>query len=595
MKERESVDTHTSELYPHLKDAVIMMVDDEPVLMDVLQVFLEEDGYSNFIQVEDSRQALGTLRRERPDILLLDLKMPHIDGFEILEAVRGGDCMARIPIIVLTSSSDAQTKLKALELGATDFLAKPVDASELALRLRNTLTVKAYQDQLTYYDTLTHLPNRTLYLDRLQQLLPQARTDRSRLAVLHIGLDRFKQINDSLGPTVGDEVLKHLAAEMLSCLRGQDIVARTGTRDLWRQLARLSGDEFSILLPINGDSDAAAFVAQCIQETIADKIEVSGNEIYLSASIGIAIYPEDGEEADRLIKNAGAAIASAKQQGRGKYEFYSREISVSSQRRMSIEAQLRRAIEKEEFVLHYQPKLETRARTVKGCEALIRWHRTGEGLTLPGEFIPIAEECGLIEPIGEWVIQEACRQQVAWKSQGVGDFGVSVNVAGSQFRGDSLSSFICSTLKSVAIDPQRLTLEITESMLMGDVESLIRKLHQIRSYGPKFSIDDFGTGYSSLSYLKRFPIDELKIDRSFILELPAARDDCAIVRAIIAMAHSLDITVVAEGVENTGQLDYLKSLQCDLIQGFYFSTALPADEFARYVLGSRHRVTRLIS
>jgi len=583
----ETLDPHIDELYSQLKDAVIMMVDDEPLLMEVLQAFLEEEGYHNFIKVEDSRKAIDMLQSERPDILLLDLKMPHVDGFQILEAVRGGEDIDRMPIIVLTSSTDAETKLRALELGATDFLAKPVDASEMVLRLRNTLTVKAYQDQLTYYDSLTHLPNRKLFIDRLEWLLKKARRESGRVAVLDIGLDRFKQINDSLGPAVGDEVLKQVASRMLASVRETDVLTRVGARDLWRQLARLSGDEFSILLPGVKPANSAAFVARRIQEAIAEKIVVADNEIYLSASVGIAIYPEDGMEADRLIKNAGAATAFAKQQGRENCEFYSKEINAHSRRRLSIEAELRRALAEDQFVLHYQPKLDAQSGVVKGCESLLRWRREDDSLMMPGDFIPVAEECGLIVPMGEWVIREACRQQVAWSAGAVGDLVVSVNVAGPQFHKDSLSAFIRSTLDSVAMDPKRLTLEITESMLMGDADGLIRKLHKIRSYGPTFSIDDFGTGYSSLSYLKRFPIDELKIDRSFIIEVPAARDDGAIVRAIIAMAHSLDLTVVAEGVEHVGQLEYLKSLQCDLIQGFYFSRPLPADEFANYVVTSR--------
>lgn len=583
---KKEIDLHIDELYAHLKDAVIMMVDDEPLLMDVLQAFLEEDGYHNFIKVEDSRKAMDVLHSERPDIMLLDLKMPHVDGFEILEEVRGSQDGERIPVIVLTSSTDAETKLRALELGATDFLAKPVDASEMVLRLRNTLTVKAYQDQLTYYDALTHLPNRKLFMDRLEWLLRKARRERSRVAVLDIGLDRFKQINDSLGPAVGDEVLKQVASRMLSSVRETDVLARVGSRDIWRQLSRLSGDEFSLVLSGLQPASSSAYVAKRIQDAISEKMVVNGNEIYLSASVGIAIFPEDGEECDRLIKNAGAATAFAKEQGRDNCEFYSRKINEHSRRRLTIEADLRRAMERDELRLHYQPKLDAQSGVVRGCEALLRWQREDGSITMPSEFIPVAEESGLITQMGEWVIQEACRQQVAWRTAGVGDLSVSVNVAGPQFRKNSLSNFIRATMDDINIDPKRLTLEITESMLMGDADDLVRKLHEIRAFGPTFSIDDFGTGYSSLSYLKRFPIDELKIDRSFIIEVPAARDDGAIVRAIIAMAHSLDLTVVAEGVEHAGQLEYLKSLNCDLIQGYYFSKPLPADAFADYVLTS---------
>ncbi|WP_019531683.1 GGDEF/EAL domain-containing response regulator [Dasania marina] len=575
---------HVDELFTQLKDAVIMMVDDEPLLMELLQAFLEEEGYKNFIAVEDSRKAMEILDTKRPDILLLDLNMPHVDGFDILEAVRKLKMMQKIPVIVLTSSSDGATKLKALELGATDFLSKPVDSSELALRLRNTLMVKAYQDQLTYYDALTHLPNRQLFLDRLEWSLKKTRRDHERMALLNIGLDKFKQVNDSLGPRTGDEILTEVSMRLIESVRESDLVSRLGIDDLWRQLARLGGDEFSILLPQVAQDDSAAFVAERIQHALAQPFVVDGEEIYISASIGIALYPNDGTESDVLMQNAGAATAYAKQQGVNSYAFYSKEINELSKKRLSIEAALRRAVENNEFVLHYQPKIDLHAGKVTGCEALIRWNSPEMGMVPPFEFISIAEESGLIVPIGTWVIEEACRQQVDWRQQGIGDLMVAVNVAGPQFKMANLQHVIESAINDSGIDPRYLRLEITEGMMMGGEDSLIKKLNDIKALGPSFSIDDFGTGYSSLSYLKRFPIDELKIDRSFIIDVPGVRDDAAIVKAIIAMAQSLELSVVAEGVEELSQLEFLKSLHCDVIQGFYFSKPLPAEDFAAFVL-----------
>ncbi|MCB1678351.1 MAG: EAL domain-containing protein [Halioglobus sp.] len=582
----ESASIHIGELYSRLQEARILLVDDEPILMDVLQAFLEEKGYKHFTKVADSRNALAALNDELPDVLLLDLKMPHVDGFEILEAVRASKLLEQLPVIVLTSSSDAETKLRALELGATDFLAKPVDSSELALRLRNTLTVKAYQDRLTYYDALTQLPNRRLFIDRLEWLLKKARRDGQRLAILNIGLDRFKQINDSLGPGVGDLILKEVAARLVAIVREIDVVSCVGADELWRDLARLGGDEFSVLLPGVNPRKSAAFVAGRIQDALAQKIAVDGNEIFISASIGIAVYPEDGDETDRLIKNAGAATAFAKSRGRGNSQFYSKEINEHAEYRLELEAALRRAIERQEFELYYQPKIDARTGMIEGCESLIRWTGSERGVVYPDEFIPVAEDTGLIVAMGEWVIQEACRQQVAWRDQGVGDFAISINVAGQQFGQENLHRVILAAMDAASMNPGRLNLEITESMLMGNAEGFIRKLHEIRKSGPTFSIDDFGTGYSSLNYLKRFPISELKIDRSFIIDIPEDRDVGAIVRAIIAMAHSLELTVVAEGVEEVGQLEYLKSLHCDLIQGYYYSKPLPADAFAAYAAAS---------
>lgn len=579
----ESPSLHIAELYSELTAANIMMVDDEPLLMDVLEILLEEKGYHNFIKIEDSREAISTVDEMRPDVLLLDLNMPNVSGFDILKSVRSNPETQHMPVIILTSSSDSKSKLQALELGATDFLAKPVDGSELSLRLRNTLLVKAYQEQLTYYDFLTHLPNRKLFIDRLDWLLAKSKRDSNKVAVVKIGLDRFKQINDSLGPALADSVLKEVSERLMSTVRESDVVSRLGSYDLWRQLGRVGGDEFSIALTGLDTSPDAQYIAARIHEALTRVFVIEHHELYLSASIGIAVYPDDGTETDKLIKNAGAATEYAKQQGRGLTQFYSSEINAHSRRRLSMEVALRKAIEQEEFVLHYQPKIHSLTGEVTDCEALIRWESPELGLVGPGEFIGLAEEADLIMSIGEWVLFEVCRQQVAWKRQGVCDVKVSANVAGVQFGQGSLKHVVRESLDASGINPERLNLEITETMLMTNAESLLTLLHDIRALGPSFSIDDFGTGYSSLSYLKRFPVDELKIDRSFVMDLPGAVDDQAIVRAIIAMAHTLDLSVVAEGVEELAQFNFLKQAGCDVIQGYYFSKPLPADDFASFV------------
>lgn len=579
---KESPSLHIAELYSELTAANIMMVDDEPLLMDVLEILLEEKGYHNFVKVDDSREALSVLEQTHPDILLLDLNMPNVDGFEILKAVRSKPETQHMPVIVLTSSGDPASKLQALELGATDFLAKPVDGSELSLRLRNTLLVKAYQEQLTYYDFLTNLPNRKLFIDRLDWLLAKAKRENTHVAVVKIGLDRFKHINDTLGPALADDVLKDVARRLMSTVRTSDVVSRLGSYDLWRQLGRVGGDEFSIALTGLDTSSDAQFIAARIHESLERAFTPGGHELYLTASVGIAVYPEDGTETDKLIKNAGAATEYAKQQGRSQTQFYSSEINEHSKRRLSMEAALRKAIDNQEFVLHYQPKIQAQTGDVTDCEALIRWQSPELGLVSPGEFVPLAEEADLILPIGEWVMAEACRQQVAWKRQGLCDIKVSVNVAGVQFGKGNLKHVVRECIDSTGINPTRLNLEITETMLMTNAEALLKLLHEIREMGPSFSIDDFGTGYSSLAYLKRFPVDELKIDQSFIADLPGGVDDQAIVRAIVAMAQSLDLSVVAEGVEDIAQFNFLKRTGCDLIQGYYFSKPLNADDFATF-------------
>ena len=570
-------------LHTQLKNAVIMMVDDEPILMEILQSFLEDEGYQNFINIEDSTLAMERLKLDQPDILLLDLKMPIVNGFDILKEVRAHDLLKRIPVIVLTSASDAATKLKALELGATDFLAKPVDASELGLRLRNTLTVKAYQDQLAFYDTLTGLPNRARFMDRLDWALMNAIRYKHSVAVMNLSVDRFKEINDTLGPKSGDLLLQQVADRLSGAVRFSDVISHTGRDDLWQNMARISGDEFTLLLPGGTVAEDAAYIAKRLLEVMKDAFFINGHDIFVTASIGIAVYPNDAETADTLMKNTSAATEYAKHKGRDNYQFYSKDINNKAKERLLIESELRRAIEKEEFVVHYQPKINTQTALVTGMEALVRWQHPVKGLLSPFYFIEIAEKSGLIPAIGEWVIHEACRQNKEWQDQGLGHFKISVNVSPQQFNAKHIEKTMEAAISS-GMDMQYLIIEITEGMLMGDEERAIEVMKEIRKQGPLLSIDDFGTGYSSLSYLKRFPLNELKVDRAFIIDVPEKRDDCAIVRAIVAMAHSLELSVVAEGIENSEQLEFLKGIGCDVIQGFYFSKPLPADEFEQYVL-----------
>lgn len=577
------------DLHTQLKNAVIMMVDDEPIMMEVLQAFLEDEGYQNFITVEDSTLAMERLKQEQPDILLLDLKMPIVNGFDILKQVRKHEQLKRLPVIVLTSSSDAATKLQALELGATDFLAKPVDASELALRLRNTLTVKEYQDQLAFYDSLTGLPNRARFLERLDWTLTSAARNKHSVAVMNLSVDRFKQINDTLGPKSGDELLKQIADRLSGAVRLSDVVSHTGRNNLWQNIARLGGDEFTLLLPGGTAAEDSAYIAKRLLDVIKEVFSIDGHDVFVTASIGIAVFPCDAETTDSLMKNASAATEYAKQKGRDNYQFHSKEINKKAKERLKIESELRRAIEQKEFVIHYQPKVNIQTDQVMGMEALVRWQHPVKGLLSPLHFIEIAEESGLIPGIGEWVIHEACRQNKVWQEQGLGNLKISVNVSPLQFIAKHIERTMEAALSS-GMDMQYLMIEITESMLVGDEERVINIMKEVKKQGAMLSIDDFGTGYSSLSYLKRFPLDELKVDRAFLLDVPDKRDDSAIVRAIVAMAHSLELLVVAEGVEDSEQLAFLKKIGCDVIQGFYFSRPLPADEFEQYVLARNKAV-----
>ncbi len=572
--------------YIQLKNALIMMVDDEPIMMELVQAFLESEGYSRFTTLEDSRKALDALQDERPDVLLLDLNMPNVDGFEILEAMREKKSLKHIPVIVLTSANDPASKLKALELGATDFLAKPVDPSELALRLRNTLTVKAYQDQLAYYDTLTGLPNRKLFLDRLEWALNRLHRDGGALAVVDICLDRFKYINQSLGIKGGDLLLQKVSARMLEQVRQGDVISKVPIDDLWRSLSRLGGDEFSILLDDMSRSENAETVVARLKSTFDEPFNIDGQEVSITASVGISVYPDDGDNADVLMKNAGAASAFVKKQGGNNYQFFSDEVEARSKERMQLETDLRKAIGRGQFEMHYQPKVHTQTGELLSVEALIRWNHPQRGLVSPGVFIPLAEEIGFIHSLGDWVILSVCRQAKLWRDKGWVDFNVSLNVSPQQLTAGDIVSFVSGALKNNQLPPESIVLELTESLAMDKGLDILDLLKRLKACGVGLSIDDFGTGYSNLGYLKQLPFDELKIDRSFLMNIPSDQDEVAIITAIVGMAKSLGLKVVAEGVEELAQLECLRGFDVESIQGYYFSRPLSVSDFEQYYLAS---------
>jgi diguanylate cyclase (GGDEF)-like protein len=556
-----------------LKSATIMMVDDEPTTIDVLEAFLQGEGYSKFVTTTDSRQALDLLRSMRPDVLLLDLIMPHVGGLEILSSIRGDEALRHIPVIILTSSTDAETKLSALERGATDFLGKPVDPSELALRLRNTLSAKAYQDHLTYFDGLTGLPNRRLFMEKLHRALGRARAKATRCAVLHIDLDRLKQINEALGHSVGDALLKQVGERLEKSQPLAELLGNPALRSDSGPLARVGGDEFYLFIPEVQSVDQVARVARCILSAMSEAFFVDGQDLFITSSVGISLFPVDGEDVETLVGNAGVATSNAKQRGGNDYQFYSRSLNAESAERLSLETQLRKALERGELMLHHQPKVEFLTGQIVGSEALMRWKHPELGMVPPLRFIPIAEETGLITSLGEWALTTACRHNKALQNAGFGPIHVSVNVSPKQFRTSEFLETLGRALNASMMEPRQLVLEVTENVLIEDPESSLKTLRKVKEMGLKISIDDFGTGYSSLSYLKNLPLDELKIDRSFVSGIPDSAGDVAIVTAIIAMAQSLGLRVVAEGVETEEQRAFLEDHDCDQYQGFLFSRA----------------------
>ena len=579
----DNVEVHDNERYSQLKNATIMMVDDEPIMLEIIQILLEDAGFRNFIPVESSSQSFGMIVQNEPDLLLLDLDMPEVNGYEVLSTVRSSSEYEHLPVIILTASSEPEDKLKALELGATDFLSKPVDSSELILRVRNTLTAKAYQDQLAYYDTLTGMPNRKLFIERLTWGVELSKRERIPLTVLNIGLDKFKQVNETLGMYTGDKVLSIIAERLNSLVRRSDFVGHADDSIKMERLARVGGNDFSIILFGVNSVENAALVSKRILNEIKKPIIVDEHEIFITASIGISVCPMDGEEVETLIKHASSAKDFASKQGSDNYQFFSSEMNVHARVLITMESNLRKALDNNEFELYYQPKINSETNKLVGMEALIRWSQPEQGFVSPGEFIPAAEELGLIVPIGEWVLHQACKDTTEWVKSGYDKLKVSVNVSAQQLNEISLKKSIISALKNSELSPQNLVLELTESMLMGDVESHISLLKNIIDLGVSFSLDDFGTGYSSLSYLRKFPIDELKIDRSFLTNVPGSQEDNSIVKAIIAMSQSLGLKVIAEGVENEEQLEFLKQYNCNIIQGFYYSKPLSKADFTEYL------------
>jgi len=433
-------------------------------------------------------------------------------------------------------------------------------------------------NHLAYHDALTDLPNQVLFKDRLKQAIALSHRNDQMQAVLLLNLDRFKTINDSLGYTAGDRLLQSVAQRLTSCVRESDTVARFG------------GDEFAILLTQIPRPQDAANVARAIKQTLDQAFLFEDQEIFVSTSIGISLYPHDGRDTAGLLKTAGAALDRAKVQGGNVFQFYTAGGTTRALKQLVLESNLRPGLERAEFVVQYQPQVDVRGFQLVGMEALVRWQHPSLGLLYPSEFVPLAEESGLIISLGDWVMRTACLQNKLWQDAGLTPMRLSVNFSARQFQQVTFIEDVARILKDANLDPRWLELELTESSIMKDPEEAIEKLHELKLMGIRVAIDDFGTGYSSLNYLKRFPIDTLKIDKTFVSDVCKDPHDTAIVRAIIDLGHALDLMVIAEGVETKEQLQYLSALECDVVQGFLFSKALSASTFEELLMEQK-RVT----
>jgi len=444
-------------------------------------------------------------------------------------------------------------------------------ATGAVIVFRDVSAARAMAEQMTHsaqHDFLTGLPNRMLLNDRVNQAIALAPRHLKKVAVLFLDLDGFKHINDSLGHAIGDKLLQSIAKRLVGCVRSTDTVSRQG------------GDEFVVLLSEMAQQEDAAISALRLLKAVAQAHSIDQHDLHLTTSIGVSVYPDDGLDAETLIKNADTAMYQAKENGRQSYQFFKPAMNVRAVERQSIEESLRRALERKEFSLHYQPKVKLATGEITGAEALIRWTHPTRGPVSPANFIPVAEDCGLILPIGQWVLREACTQARAWLDAGLPLGTIAVNISSMEFREDNFLESVFATLSETGLDPKSLELELTESVLMKRAESAASVLKSLRARGVRIAVDDFGTGYSSLSYLRKFPIDALKIDQSFVRQITSAPDDTTIVTAVISMGRSLKLRVIAEGVESREELGFLQTHLCDEAQGFYFSRPVLPKQFA---------------
>jgi diguanylate cyclase (GGDEF)-like protein/PAS domain S-box-containing protein len=688
---------------------LILVVDDDGTQRLLTRQYLEQAGFE-VIEACDGETALLVYEQQRPHLILLDVRMPRMDGFTACARIRQMVDGAELPIVMVTGLEDIESLERSYQSGATDFITKPVVWETLSYRVRYMLraadaiqalrqsetrliqaqevarlgswnwdivhdhvqwsdeifrffpierraldasfqsflnfvhpddrslvntaiddalankapylfehriigkndramwveqqaevvfgdnetplrvlgTVQDISDrkrteqrihQLAYYDALTGLPNRELFRRHAERVLRSARRNGHRFAMIFLDLDEFKYINDTLGHDAGDELLRKIGSYLQDSIRPSDLVAKLEMEDsIQASLSRLGGDEFTLLLPDLQEIEGAARVADRILEQLRRPIKIQGKEFFVTGSMGIALYPNDGDSVDTLLKNADIAMYNAKQGGRNNYRFYAKHMDEWVQLRLSVESKLKRALEKEELSLHYQAKVEIDTGRIIGVEALLRWYNPEMGQVSPARFIPIAEETGLIVPIGEWVLNTACRQAQAWRQAGLVPVTMAVNLSSHQFRRGGLIETVEQVLASTGWDAQWLELELTESVIMENAEETIRILNQLKQMGITLSVDDFGTGYSSMAYLKRFPLDVVKIDRSFVKDITTDANDATIIKAIIALARGLNITSIAEGVETEEQLNFLRRHGCDQVQGYLVHRPVPAEQ-----------------
>lgn len=571
----------------------ILIVDDTPEQLHHLKALLK-DEYRVLIahSGEQALELLETARSDVLDLILLDVKMPGLDGYSVCQRIKASPRSYRIPVIFVTVADDTQAKLRGFELGASDYITKPFDPDEVRARVRTHLEFARLQHYLealvaqrtallevseekyrtlVHRDPLTGLPNRVLFSELLTHGIAHAATVASRLGLIVVDVVGFTHVNESFGYAIGDQVLIEIANRLRHILPGSDTIARSG------------GDNFELFVELGNHQRGVDLIAQHVIEVLTPPIKIDGQEICISANLGIALYPDDGEGTEALLSRANSALQQAKKQGHGTLCFFSPDMSDRARERLTIEADLRRALKHDELHLYYQPVIDLISGQIVSMEALLRWQHPQRGLISPITFVPIAEESGLIEQVGEWVIQTACRQIRQWTDAGIQPLRTAINVSAIQIDRGQLQEVVTLALAESRIPPALLELEITESALMSSPERAQSRLSELAALGVKLSLDDFGTGYSSLSYLQRLGVHKLKIDMSFIRDMTLNMNNVAIVKSILALGHSLGLEVIAEGVEDAGQARYLRALQCDQIQGFLISRPMPVEEVPAFI------------
>lgn len=567
------------EICDNKEKTTVLYVEDDSSIRDLVTFVLgQKFPELTLLAAANGQEGLALYEAKRPEIVLTDILMPVMDGIRMAREIRKLDREARI--IILTASSDTKRLLEAIDVGVNQYVLKPIDTEKLqaavehclaGLRLERQLRERdEHIRQMAYSDSLTGLPNRELFNELLHQSLAQANRHRRPLAVLFLDLDRFKMINDSLGHPVGDQLLQMAARRLRECCRREgDIVARRG------------GDEFIVLLPELDDLQEPARVAQKIVDAFARVFVLQEHELFISTSVGVSVFPHDGRDSETLIRNADLAMYRAKEAGRNRYNLYTPAMDVQASRRLALESGLRQALARGELLLYYQPKVNIRSGRIASIEALARWHHPEFGMVPPTQFIPMAEETGVIVPIGEWVLRTACAQNKAWQQAGFPPMRISVNFSPRQFQQFDLAEMVERVLADTALDPRWLELEVTENLMLQNEEQAVTMLRRLSEMGVQISIDDFGTGCSTFGYLKKLPFHTLKIDQSFVTDIDSNLSDAAIVTAMIRMAKSLQLNVIAEGVETEAQRLLLDALDCPEMQGHLFSQALPAEEMGR--------------